>query len=112
MPTVNLFKAVLVCFMDQCRCFVVIYMYLQQTMQLYNSYINECSPPLFTAMMKFTVSFSCGKLSPFCEARDAFILYIFDDETGQCLPLIDPYIVRLRTPENVNSTDSVPDYWT
>ena len=63
-------------------------------------------------MMRFTVSVSCGKLSPFCEARDALILYIFDDETDQCLPLIDPYTVRLRTPEYVNSADSVPDNWT
>ena len=42
----------------------------------------------------------------------SLILYIFDDETDQCLPLIDLYIVKLRTPEYVNSADSVPDNWT
>ena len=49
------------------------------------NYINECSPSLFIAMTKFTVPFSYSKLSPFREARDALILYIFDDETDLCL---------------------------
>ena len=45
------------------------------------NYLNERSPSLFIARAKFTVPFSYSKLSPFREARDALILYIFDDET-------------------------------
>ena len=45
------------------------------------NYLNERSPSLFIARTKFTVPFSHSKLSPFHEAHDALILYIFDDET-------------------------------
>ena len=45
------------------------------------NYLSEHSPSLFIARTKFTVPFSYSKLSPFREARDALILYIFDDET-------------------------------
>ena len=45
------------------------------------NYLNERSPSLFIARTKFTVPFSYSKLSPFRKARDALILYIFDDET-------------------------------
>ena len=45
------------------------------------NHLNERSPSLFIARTKFTVPFSYSKLSPFREARDALILYIFDDET-------------------------------
>ena len=52
------------------------------------NYLNECSPSLFIARKKFTVPFSYSKLSPFREARDALILYIFDDETDPCMFLL------------------------
>ena len=52
------------------------------------NYLNECSPSLFIARTKFTVPFSYSKLSPFREARDALILYIFDDETDLCMFLL------------------------
>ena len=71
------------------------------------NYLNECSPSLFIARTKFTVPFSYSKLSPFREARDALILYIFDDETDLCNVLFD--LVRSHTPEYVNSADTVPD---
>ena len=45
------------------------------------NYLNERSSSLFIARTKFTVPFSYSKLSPFREARDALILYVFDDET-------------------------------
>ena len=45
------------------------------------NYLNERSPSLFIARTKFTVPFSYSKLSPFREASDALILYIFIDET-------------------------------
>ena len=45
------------------------------------NYLNERSPSLCNARTKFTVPFSYSKLSPFHEARDVLILYIFDDET-------------------------------
>ena len=38
--------------------------------------------------MKFTVPFLHGKRSPFCEARDALILYFYD-EADVCLFLLD-----------------------
>ena len=50
--------------------------------------LNECSPSLFIARTKFTVPFSYSKLSPFREARDALILYIFDHETDVCMFLL------------------------
>ena len=52
------------------------------------NYLNERSPSLFIARTKFTVPFSFSKLSPFREARDALILYIFDDETDSCMFLL------------------------
>ena len=68
------------------------------------NYLNECSPSLFIARTKFTVPFSCSKLSPFREARDALILYIFD-----CSMHVLVDLVRSHTPEYVNSADTVPD---
>ena len=52
------------------------------------NYINKCSPSLLIARTKFTVPFSLSKLSPFREARDALILYIFDDTTDVCMFLL------------------------
>ena len=52
------------------------------------NYLNERSPSLFIARTKFTVPFSYSKLSPFREARDALIMYIFDDETDLCMFLL------------------------
>ena len=52
------------------------------------NYLNECSPSLFIARTKFTVPFSYSKLSLFRHARDALILYIFDDETDLCMFLL------------------------
>ena len=52
------------------------------------NYLNKCSPSLFIARTKFTVPLSYSKLSPFREARDALILYIFDDETDLCMFLM------------------------
>ena len=77
-------------FMDLYRYFVCthLYMYLEQTTQIYYSYINECSSSFFIARMVLTVPFSYGKLSLFSKARDALILYIFDDETDLYLFLL------------------------
>ena len=52
------------------------------------NYLNECSPSLFIARTKLTVPISYIKLSPFREAHDALILYIFDDETDLCMFLL------------------------
>ena len=50
--------------------------------------LNECSLSLFIARTKFTVPFSYSKLSPYRKARDALILYIFDQETNVCMFLL------------------------